>query len=100
MAATVVIPSNRSRKAVIPDDPLLYRHRSHIERCFGRLKHFRRFATRHDRRKIQFTGFIHLAAHMIWLTGVSIQPSGIGIALPGGVHIAVHEQTVSTAAAC
>ncbi|HEX7849442.1 MAG TPA: transposase, partial [Sphingomonas sp.] len=38
-----------------------------IERCFGRLKHFRRFATRYDRRTIHFTGFVHLAATMIWL---------------------------------
>lgn len=67
MGATVVIPSKRSRKAIIPHDPMLYRFRNQIERCFGRLKHFRRFATRYDRRTIHFTGFIHLAAAMIWL---------------------------------
>ncbi|RCS21329.1 hypothetical protein DUT91_24890 [Phyllobacterium salinisoli] len=33
-----------------------------MERCFNRLKHFRRFATRYDRRTIHFNGFIHLAA--------------------------------------
>jgi len=31
------------------------------------LKHFRRLATRHDRRTIHFTGFVHLAAAMIRL---------------------------------
>lgn len=51
MEAQAVIPSKRNR----------------IERCFGRLKHFRRFATRYDRRTIHFAGFIHLAAAMIWL---------------------------------
>lgn len=51
MEAQAVIPSKRNR----------------IERCFGRLKHFRGFATRYDRRTVLFAGFIHLAAAMIWL---------------------------------
>ncbi|MFV0291702.1 MAG: hypothetical protein ACK5II_06635 [Paracoccus sp. (in: a-proteobacteria)] len=38
-----------------------------MERRFGRLKHFRRFATPYDRRTIHFAGFVHLAADMIWL---------------------------------
>ncbi|MDO8912439.1 MAG: IS5/IS1182 family transposase, partial [Phenylobacterium sp.] len=38
-----------------------------IERCFSKLKHFRRFATRYDRRAIHFLGFVHLAAAMIWM---------------------------------
>ena len=67
MEAEAVIPSNRSRKVAIPHDILVYKHRNRIERCFSRLKHFRRFATRYDRRTIHFTGFVHLAAAMIWL---------------------------------
>ncbi len=67
MEAEAVIPSNRCRKVVIPHDALTYKHRNQIERCFSRLKHFRRFATRYDRRTIHFTGFVHLAAAMIWL---------------------------------
>jgi transposase len=67
MGAEAVIPSSRSRKLAIPHDPTLYKLRNRIERCFGRLKHFRRFATRYDRTTIHFTGFIHLAAAMIWL---------------------------------
>lgn len=67
MGAEAVIPSNRTRKVVIPHDADLYKHRNRIERCFNRLKHFRRFATRYDRRTVHFTGFIHLAAAMIWL---------------------------------
>lgn len=63
----VVIPSNRSRKIVIPHDAAIYRLRNRFERCFNRLKHFRRFATRYDRRTIHFSGFIHLAAALIWL---------------------------------
>lgn len=67
MGAEAVIPSNRSRKIIIPHDATIYQHRNRIERCFSRLKHFRRFATRYDRRTIHFTGFVLLAAMMIWL---------------------------------
>ena len=67
MKAQAVIPSKRNRKVSIPHDVDLYKHRNRIERCFGRLKHFRRFATRYDRRTIHFVGFVHLAAAMIWL---------------------------------
>ena len=68
MGAEAVIPSNRTRKVIIPHDPDLYKHRNRIERCFNRLKHFRRFATRYDRRTIHFAGFTSLAAVMIWLS--------------------------------
>jgi len=67
MDAQAVIPSKRNRKVFIPHDTELYKQRNRIERCFSRLKHFRRFATRYDRRTIHFTGFIYLAATMLWL---------------------------------
>jgi transposase len=67
MGAEAVIPSNRTRKVIIPHDADLYKHRNRIERCFNRLKHFRRFATRYDRRTIHFAGFTSLAAAMVWL---------------------------------
>ena len=51
----------------IPHDATLYKTRNRIERCFNKLKHFRRFATRYDRRAIHFLAFIHLAAAMIWM---------------------------------
>ena len=62
-----VIPSTRSRKVHIPHDITLYKTRNRIERCFNKLKHFRRFATRFDRRAVHFLSFIHLAAAMIWM---------------------------------
>jgi len=65
--AQAVIPSNRSRKVIIPHDPAIYKHRNRIERCFNKLKHFRRFATRYDRRALHFLSFIQLAATMIWM---------------------------------
>ena len=67
MKAEAVILSKRNRKVAIPHETDVYKHRNRIERCFNRLKHFRRFATRYDRRTIHVTGFVHLAAAMIWL---------------------------------
>ncbi len=66
MKAKAVIPSTRSRKVPIPHDETIYKERNRIERCFNKLKHFCRFATRNDRRAINYTAFIHLAAIMIW----------------------------------
>lgn len=67
MGAQAVIPSNRTRKILIPHDEIAYKQRNRIERCFNRLKHFRRFATRYERRTIHFRGFAFLAASMIWM---------------------------------
>jgi transposase len=62
-----VIPSNASRTRAIRHDKLLYRERNRIERCFNKLKHFRRLATRYDRRAIHFLAFLCLAGSMLWM---------------------------------
>lgn len=67
MGAEAVIPSTRSRKVSIPHDRVIYKQRNLIERCFNKLKHFRRFATRYDRRASHYLAFIHLAASILWL---------------------------------
>jgi transposase len=67
MDATAVIPTNPTRKHPIAHDRAIYRLRNRIERCFNKLKHFRRLATRYDRRAIHFLAFIHLAAASIWM---------------------------------
>lgn len=67
IGAEAVIPSTRSRRAPIPHDPVLYKLRNRIERCFNKLKHFRRFATRYDRLVIHYAAFVHIAAAMIWM---------------------------------
>lgn len=67
IGAAAVIPSTRSRKVQIPHDPLIYKLRNRIERCFNKLKHFRRFATRFDRLASQYLAFIHIAASMLWM---------------------------------
>ena len=64
--AEAVIPSTRSRKTPIPHNPVLYRLRNRIERCFNKLKHCRRFAARYDRLASHFLALAHIAASMIW----------------------------------
>ena len=65
--AEAVIPCNPTRKHKIPYDRKAYKARNLIERCFNKLKHFRRIATRYDRRAIYFMSFIQIAAAMIWM---------------------------------
>ena len=67
IGAEAVIPSTRSRKVPILHDRALYRLRNRIERCFAKLKHFRRFATRYNRLAAHFLAFIQLAAAAIWM---------------------------------
>ena len=45
MGAVAVVPSKANLKQQRIHDKELYRQRNRIERCFSRLKHFRRFAT-------------------------------------------------------
>ena len=66
--AEAVIPPTRSRKRPIPYDLLIYRQRNLIERMFGRLKDFRRVATRYDKLARNFLAGIMLAAVIIWWT--------------------------------
>ena len=67
IGAEAVIPSTRSRKTPIPHDPLIYKLRNRVERCFNKLKHFRRFATRFDRLARHYLAFVHIAASMLWM---------------------------------
>lgn len=65
--AKPVIPSNPQRKRRLPLDRTLYKERNLVERCFNKLKHFRRIATRYDRRAVHFLAMLHLASSMIWM---------------------------------
>jgi transposase len=65
--ATAIIPSLGSRKILIPHDAVVYKLRNRIERFFNKLKHFRRIATRYDRRALHFLAALYLASAMIWM---------------------------------
>ena len=67
VGAEAVIPCNPTRKRPIPYDFEAYKIRNTVERCFNKLKHFRRIATRFDRRAIHFLSFIHIAAAILWM---------------------------------
>ena len=67
IGAEAVIPSTRSRKTPIPHNPLIHKLRNRVERCFNKLKHFRRFATRFDRLAHHYLAFVHIAASMLWI---------------------------------
>jgi transposase len=67
IGATAVIPPHPRRKQPYDYDRNIYRLRNRIERCFNKLKHFRRIATRYDRRAIHFLAFIYLASAMLWM---------------------------------
>lgn len=64
---TVIIPSNRTRKVLIPHDRVAYKERNRVERCFNKLKHFRRISTRFDRRDRYFLSFLFLASTLLWM---------------------------------
>jgi transposase len=60
------IPSKSNRKTPIPHDTVLYRKRHRIENMFGKLKDWRRVATRYDRCAHTFLSAIAIAAIVIF----------------------------------
>jgi len=64
--AEAVIPCNPKRKTPIPYDTMAYRQRNLIERMFGRLKDFRRIATRYDKLARNFFSAAIIAAIVTW----------------------------------
>jgi transposase len=65
--AKAVIPPRSSRKASREYDRDLYEERNRIERMFGKLKHFRRVATRYDKLALSYLSFVLIAAISLWL---------------------------------
>ena len=65
---TPCIPGRKSRNKTIKFDKRRYKRRNRIEIMFGRLKDWRRVATRYDRCSMAFFSAIALAATVIfWL---------------------------------
>ena len=63
----VVIPSRPNRVEPLPLDEETYRDRNKIERFFGRMKQYRRLATRYDKTVVSFLAFWHIGAMVYWL---------------------------------
>jgi len=63
---TPCIPPKRNRRTRIAYDKTLYRQRHKVENMFGKLKDWRRIATRYDRCSHTFMAAIKIAAIVIW----------------------------------
>ena len=70
MGGTAVIPPKSNRKQQRPYDKELYKQRNRIERCFSRLKQFRRLATRYDKNRACFQAFVTIACSAILLLSI------------------------------
>src|SRR5690606_9590644 len=79
---TPCIPGRKSRNKTVKYDKRRYKRRNRIEIMFGRLKDWRRVATRYDRCPMTFVSAIALAATVnFWLWAMSPEPKNIGIGL-------------------
>ena len=61
-----VIPNKDDRKYLHPFDAKRYKRRNAIERMFGRLKDFRRIATRYDRLAQNYLASLCIAAIVVY----------------------------------
>ncbi len=63
---TPVIPGRKSRKKKVNYDKHIYKERNIVERFFGRIKEFRRIATRYDKTSCMYKGALLMASIIIW----------------------------------
>ncbi len=61
------IPNRRNRTDPWPQDTEGYKERNRVERLFGKMKQFRRVATRYEKLKATFLGMIQIALGFIRL---------------------------------
>lgn len=62
-----VIPTKSNRRSPVPHDRYKYRWRNLVERLFNKLKNWRRIATRYDKTKESYLGFVALASIKLWV---------------------------------
>jgi transposase len=62
-----VIPAKSNRRVSIPHNREKYRWRNLVERLFNKLKNWRRIATRYDKTKESYLGFVSFASALLWL---------------------------------
>jgi transposase len=62
-----VIPPKSNRKEAVACDFWLYKDRHAVECLFGKLKHYRRIATRFEKKAINYMGMIAFASVFLWL---------------------------------
>lgn len=67
LGAEAVIPSRSNRKVSREHDEELYKDRNKVERFFGRIKHYRRVATRYEKTGRNYLALLHFVSAMVWL---------------------------------
>jgi transposase len=72
-----VIPPKRNRKVQPIIDGHLYALRNLVERCFSKLKHSRRLATRYDKTADSYLGFVLVASARLWIRHFVNRPSAL-----------------------
>ena len=71
---TAVIPTKSDQPGQPRFDRPAYRGRNRVERSVGRLKQFRRVATRYDKRAANYLAWVTLAAAVVWLCPFADRP--------------------------
>ena len=66
-AVEAVIPAKSNRRESIPHDREKYRWRNLVERLFNKLKNWRRIATRYDKTRESYLGFVNLVSALHWI---------------------------------
>ena len=61
------VPRVNDRRVLFCFSPYLCRARNLVERCFNKIKHCRRVATRYDRLAVNYLAFVQLASIRLWL---------------------------------
>ena len=62
-----VIPAKSNRRTPIPHDRAKYKWRNLVERLFNKIKNWRRVATRYDKTRESYLGFVALASIKLWI---------------------------------
>ena len=65
--AEAVIPSKKNRKEQRLIDWELYKDRNKVECFIGRIKQYRRIATRYEKTARNYLAMLHLVSSMVWL---------------------------------
>lgn len=67
LEADAVIPPKNNRTEQREIDRELYKDRNKVERFIGRIKHYRRVATRYEKTARNYLAMLHLVSAMVWL---------------------------------
>lgn len=63
-----MIPTRTDQPRQPDFDKAAYRQRNRVERLIGRLKQYRRIATRYEKRATNYLAMVTLGMTMLWLT--------------------------------